>query len=189
MCFTKLNLQFYLYFLTPPFAENFQAPGFIGGTVSNYIVFYGSGNGVPVNCIADSKFEKTTINVSAYYYTDRNYTITGGVPDWMTGRTLIQTPNDEKNNNFNSGFIRFTNPVDWWVYVLFDSRSSSVPGWLNSWERYTKYPDIKTLLATQPDLKMYRKMFDAGHCVDLGGNYGPGASNEYRSNYAVVYGK
>jgi len=142
----------------------------------------------PSNCILASKFGTGSAGVSEYLYTDRTYTITGGVPYWMLGRTLIRTPNDERKNNSASGYIRFTTPVSWWVYILFDSRSTSIPNWLSGWERYTKYPDIKTSLATQPGLKMYRKMFNAGQCVDLGGNYGPGSSNEYRSNYVVVYG-
>jgi hypothetical protein len=166
-----------------------KAPGFSGDTVSNYIVMYAEENGGPVQCALESKFETTPMQIGVFYYTDRSYTITGGVPDWMLGRTLIQTPNDDQKNKLDCGYIRFKNPVDWWVYVLFDSRSSSVPDWLNGWERYTKYPDIKTSLATQPGLKMYRKMFEAGECVDLGGNYGPGSSSEYRSNYVVVYGK
>ena len=143
----------------------------------------------PGDCILDSKFQTGTVRVGASLYTDRAYTITGGIPDWMVGRTLIQTPNDERNNNNASGYIRFTAPVSYWVYVLFDSRSASIPNWLSGWERYTKYPDIQTSLATQPGLKMYRKLFDAGQCVDLGGNYGPGASSETRSNYVVVYGQ
>ena len=145
--------------------------------------------GGPGDCILDSKFRLGSIRVGASLYTDRAYTITGGIPDWMVGRTLIQTPNDELNNNAASGYIRFTAPVSYWVYVLFDSRSASIPNWLSGWERYTKYPDIQTSLATQPGLKMYRKLFDAGQCVDLGGNYGPGASSETRSNYVVVYGQ
>ncbi|MBC2709792.1 MAG: hypothetical protein HGJ94_01890 [Desulfosarcina sp.] len=160
-----------------------KAPGFTGGTVSNYIVFYSHGD-----CALDSKFDKTTMAVAAYYYTDRNYTITDGVPDWMLGRTLIQTPNNEKKNSAASGYVRFTTPVSWWVYVLFDSRSSSIPSWLNGWELRSQY-EIETSLETQPYMKVYRKWFNAGQCVDLGGNYGPGASSEYRSNYMVVYGK
>ncbi|WP_319405950.1 hypothetical protein [uncultured Desulfosarcina sp.] len=106
----------------------------------------------------------------------------------MLGRTLIQTPNDELKNSAASGYMRFTNPVSYWVYVLFDSRSSSIPNWLSSWELRSA-DKITTSLSTQPYLKLYRKMFNAGACVDLGGNYGPGASNETRSNYMVVYGK
>ena len=139
------------------------------------------------SCALDSRFSTGAANVSEYLYTDRTYTITGGVPDWMVGRTLIQTPNDERNNNSASGYIRFTTPVSYWVYVLFDSRSSSVPNWLSGWELRSQY-QMRTSLGTQPYLKFYRKWFDAGDCVDLGGNRGPGASNETRSNYVVVYG-
>ena len=164
-----------------------KAPGFVGGTVSNYIVFYSDGNIGPGDCTLDTKFEISTMAIGAYYYTDRDYMITGGVPSWMLGRMLIRPPNDDRFNEAASGYIRFTNTVDWWVYVLFDSRSSSIPTWLNGWELRSE--KITTSLATQPYLKMYRKMFDAGQCVDLGGNYGPGSSTETRSNYAVVYGK
>jgi hypothetical protein len=162
-----------------------KAPGFSGGIVSNYIVFYG--NGGPVDCNLDNKFEETMIDVGEYYYTDRDYTITGGIPDWMIGRILIQTPNDERFNASASGYVRFINPVDWWVYVLYDSRASSVPNWLKGWG--LRGEKITTSLESQPYLKLYRKQFAAGQCVDLGGNYGPGSSNENRSNYAVVYGK
>jgi hypothetical protein len=162
-------------------------PGSSGENRSNYVVVYGKDGST--NCTLNQKFGETAVKVGAHYYTDRTYTIADGVPSWMVGRTLIQTPNAEKENSAGNGYIRFKNPVDWWVYVLFDSRSSSVPDWLNSWDRYTKYPEMETSLVTQPGLKMYRKKFDAGQCVDLGGNYGPGSSSEYRSNYAVVYGK
>lgn len=127
------------------------------------------------------------MKVGAGYYTDRDYTIKGGVPDWMVGRTLIRTVNDERTNTSSTGYVRFSNPVNWWVYVLFDSRSSSIPNWLKGWE--LRSDKITTSLSSQPYLKVYRKQFDAGQCVDLGGNYGSGSSIESRSNYVVVYGK
>jgi hypothetical protein len=140
------------------------------------------------NCTLDPKFDETSMVNGTFYYADRTYAIEGGIPSWMIGRTLIQTPNDERKNNSGSGYIRFQNPESWWVYVLFDSRSSSVPAWLNGWEWRSQYR-IYTTLETQPYLKVYRKWFEAGACVNLGGNYGAGASYEYRSNYSVVYGK
>ena len=127
------------------------------------------------------------MKVGAPYYTDRNYTISGGIQDWMIGRTLIRTPNDERSNASSSGYVRFKNPVDWWVYVLFDSRSSSIPNWLKGWE--LRSDKITTSLSSQPYLKVYRKRFGVDQCVDLGGNYGSGASIETRSNYVVMYGK
>jgi len=143
--------------------------------------------GGPISCTLDPKFSTTTMQKNAYYYIDRDYRITGGFSDWMIGRTLIQTPNDERFDESDSGYVRFTNPVDWWVYVLFDSRSKSIPDWLKGWQLRSE--KITTSLSTQPYMKLYRKQFAAGECVDLGGNYGPGSSKENRSNYAVVYGK
>jgi hypothetical protein len=160
-----------------------------GGSTSSGSTSSGSSSSDSSNCSLGGQFETVTAKVSQYLYTDRTYTITGGVPSWMVGRKMIQTPNDERNNKSSSGYIRFTTPVSYWVYVLFDSRSSSVPDWLGGWERYTKYPNMQTSLGSQPGLKFYRKMVNAGECVDLGGNYGPGSSSETRSNYVVVYGK
>ena len=168
-----------------------KAAGFVGGTISNYIVFYSDTSGQTTtgsSSSSDSSLEQDSVAVGVYLYTDRNYRITSGVPDWMSGRTLIQTPNDERSNSSASGYVRFTNTVDWWVYVLFDSRCATVPNWLSGWELRSSYR-IRTSLATQPYLKVYRKMFDAGEVVNLGGNYGPGSSSENRSNYVVVYGK
>jgi hypothetical protein len=139
-------------------------------------------------CVLDPKFQITTIRVSEPYYTDRSYTITGGVPSWMVGRTLIQTPNNERFNNAASGYLHFTTPVSWWVYVLFDKRASNKPDWLDQGGWVRRSNRILTSLGSQPYLEVWRKMFTAGQCVDLGGNFGPGSSGENRSNYAVVYG-
>ena len=167
-----------------------KASGFVGGTVSNYTVFYSDASSQTTtgDSSSESSLEQDSVAVGTYLYSDRNYRITRGVPDWMIGRTLIQTSNDERRNSSASGYVRFTNTVDWWVYVLFDSRCKTVPNWLKGWELRSSYR-IRTSLATQPYLKVYRKMFDADEVVNLGGNYGPGSSREYRSNYVVVYGK
>ncbi|BBO77631.1 hypothetical protein DSCW_50480 [Desulfosarcina widdelii] len=167
-----------------------KAAGFSGDTVSNYLVFYSNSVGgmtTTSGCELESKFAESEVAVGAYLYTDRDYFITGGVPDWMLGRTIIQTPNDERYNNSASDYIRFTTPVSYWVYVVYDSRSSSAPNWLSDWEFRSDYK-ITTSLSSQPYMKLYRKMFNAGECVSLGGNYGSGSSSETRSNYIVVYG-
>jgi hypothetical protein len=189
----KIYSRSYAKGATVNFGAN-KAAGFAGGTVSNYLVFYGNSSGssgggtTTTGCELSSTFDESTMAVGAFLYTDRDYYITGGVPDWMLGRMSIQTPNDERNNTASSGYVNFTNPVSYWVYVLFDSRSSSIPSWLSGWELRTEYR-ITTSLSSQPYLKVYRKMFNAGTCVSLGGNYGPGSSKETRSNYMVVYGK
>jgi hypothetical protein len=165
------------------------APGSSSEYRSNYVVFFDQTamTSPPSGCALDANFQETTLQFGAYY-TDRDYAITGGIPDWMLGRTLIRTSNDERLDTAASGYLTFTNPSNSWVYVLFDSRSKSIPNWLSGWELRS---DIKitTSLSSQPYLKVYRKQFTAGQCVDLGGNYGPGSSTESRSNYVVVYGQ
>ena len=200
--FTTLASQDHLRVYSKPYNEGDcvdlganHAPGSSDEYRSNYVVFYGQEGATPpppppppAGCTLDDKFQETTMQVGAPYYTDRDYTITGGIPTWMVGRTLIRTSNDERFDASSSGYLRFTNPDSWWVYVLFDSRLGSPPSWLNGWELRSDI-QIKTSLSSQPYLKTYRKQFDAGQCVDLGGNYGPGSSSENRSNYVVVYGQ
>ena len=163
------------------------------------MVFYVTGDGSSTNplppsspstCTLNAKFQETTISNGIEYYTDRSYTIQGGLPDFMVGRSLIKTPNDERLNNASSGYMRFSNPVDWWVYVLFDSRAANLPDWLDrgGWEKRSTYK-ITTSLSSQPYLQVWRKRFSAGACVDLGGNYGSGSTTENRSNFTVIYGK
>jgi hypothetical protein len=175
-----------------------KAAGF-SGSGSNYMVFYGTGDGSSTNplppsspstCTLNAKFQETTLNNGIEYYTDRSYTIQGGLPDFMVGRSLIKTPNDERLNNASSGYMGFSNPVDWYVYVLFDSRAANLPDWIDKggWEKKSEYK-ITTSLSSQPYLQVWRKRFSAGVCVDLGGNYGTGSSTENRSNFAVIYGK
>ena len=147
-------------------------------------------SGSSSGCNLSSKFEQSTIRTGVAYYTDRSYIIKGGLPNWMVGRNLIETPNDDRLNNSASGYLRFSNPIDWYVYVLFDSRAANLPDWLDrdGWTEKSSYK-ITTSLNSQAYLQAWSKRFPAGACVDLGGNYGPGSSTENRSNFIVVYGK
>jgi hypothetical protein len=167
-------------------------PGSSTENRSNFVVVYGKSTKPPAGsgCVLNSKFQTSTIRVGEDYYTDRSYAITGGIPSWMVGRKMIRTSNDERLNKASSGYLRFSNPVDWYVYVLFDSRASNVPDWLDKggWERKSEYR-VYSSLSSQPYLQVWKKRFPAGGCVDLGGNYGPGSSTENRSNFVVVYGK
>ena len=141
-------------------------------------------------CYLNSKFKQSTLRNGVAYYTDRIHTIKGGVPAFMVGLTLIKTPNAQRLNNAASGYLRFTNPVNSYVYVLFDSRAANLPDWLDrgGWEKMSNYK-ITTSMSSQPYLQVWRKKFAAGSCVNLGGNYGPGSSTENRSNFVVAYGQ
>ena len=71
--------------------------GGVSGTISNYIVFYGTGVAPPTpTCTLDSRFQQDNPCTGIEYYTDRTYTLTG-VPAGYVGMDMIKTPNDERN--------------------------------------------------------------------------------------------
>jgi hypothetical protein len=84
-----------------------------------------------------------------------------------------------------SGYFKFEKPHNVTVYVAFDRRATSLPTWMSG---FTDTGDtIKTSLSSQGYLKVYRRAYVAGECVDLGGNHAPGSSTGDRSNYIVFY--
>jgi hypothetical protein len=168
-----------------------KAPGFSGGTVSNYMVFYGGDVG-PSVCVLAPKFEETTLRdmvageaSAMYYYTDRTYTLTG-VPSAYIGMNTILTPNDDLNRTDASDYLTFEMPYDGTVYVAYDSRATSLPNWLRG---FTDTGDrLLTSLSTQPSLKVYKRSYSSGDCINLGANKAPGFSGGTVSNYMVFYG-
>ncbi|MFZ0611243.1 MAG: SGNH/GDSL hydrolase family protein [Desulfobacterales bacterium] len=160
-----------------------KASGFAGSTVSNYLVFYGLG-GTPSACVLDPKFKQTVLAAGTQYYTDRDYVLTG-VPASYQGMKTVTTPNDERSRTDASNYLKFTMPANGSVYVAYDSRATSLPYWLQSFTDTGAVLD--TSLSTQPGLKIYRKAFNAGDCVNLGANKADGYGGDY-STYIVFYG-
>ena len=135
-------------------------------------------------CVLDSKFQKNSLSVGMKYYTDRDYKITS-VPSTYIGMEMIQTPNNDLNLTISADYLTFEMPSDGMVYVAYDSRATSEPNWMNG---FIDTGDvILTSLASQPSLKIYSKSYNAGDCVNFGGNLAAGSSSEYRSNYIVFY--
>ena len=99
--------------------------------------------------------------------------------------TLIKTPNEELNVTTPSGYIKFQILDNATVYVAYDRRATSLPDWMSGFT-YTG-DNIYTSLDSQDYLKIYSKTYLKDDYVDLGGNYAPGSSSEYRSNYVVFY--
>ena len=154
-----------------------KAPGFSGGTVSNYVVFYST-----LSCTLAPKFVQTTVSQGMGYYTDRTYTFTN-VPTQYIGLNMIKTPNDDLNLTNATDYMTFQLQNDSTVYVAYDRRATSLPNWLSG---FTDTGDtINTSLSTQQFLKVYRKNYAAGECVDFGANKAPGFSGGTVSNYVV----
>ena len=187
--YTSLTTQPYLKVYSKPVTADTcinlggnKAEGFAGSTVSNYLVFYGVG-GAPSSCVLDLKFGQDLLAVGMPYYTDRDYVLTS-VPLPYQGMKTITTPNDERSWTDVSDYLKFTMPRNGTVYVAYDSRATSLPFWLRS---FTDTGDaVFTSLSTQPSLKVYRKSFLAGDCVNIGGNKAAGYGGDY-SNYIVFY--
>ena len=110
-------------------------------------------------------------------YIDRGYTYTG-VPAIIQGQTYIQTANNDKNRT-EANFLTFSVNQGVTVYVAYDSRATSLPGWLSGWANTGS-----SLSNTDVPLNLHSQDFSAG-TITLGGNKAPSASGA-GSNYSVV---
>jgi hypothetical protein len=190
--YTSLKTQPYFRVLSKSFSagdcvnlDGNKDSGFAGGTVSNYLVFYGTGGGVPPTCSLAQKLKKTMLSKGIRYYTDRDYTLTN-VPSDYAGMDTIITPNDDRNLTTASDYLTFEMPYDGTVYVAFDSRAISEPNWMNG---FIDTGDILlTSLSSQPSLKIFSQMYDKEDCVNFGANKAPGFVGGTVSNYIVFYG-
>ena len=135
-------------------------------------------------CTLAPKFVQTTVSQGMEYYTDRTYTFTN-VPTQYIGLNMIKTPNDDIDLTNATDYMTFKLQNDSTVYVAYDRRATSLPNWLSG---FTDTGDtINTSLSTQQFLKVYRKNYAAGECVNFGANKAPGFSGGTVSNYVVFY--
>ena len=111
------------------------------------------------------------------YYTDRSYVVTS-LPAYLSGAEYIKTANDDKASG-NANFLSFTLSRSAEVYVIYDSRATSVPSWLSS---YTKKSE--QVGTTDVPMDVYVKTLSDGSYT-LGGNLSGGASGA-SSNYFVI---
>ena len=92
----------------------------------------GNGNcrtNTPTDC-----YTTGTLDVASdlHYYGDRTYVMTD-IPDFLKGMNFIRTANDDKRaDETDANFLCFTLTARSTVYVLYDSRASSLPAWLAS---------------------------------------------------------
>ena len=185
---TSLSSQRWLKVYSKQFSANDcidlgcnKGVGFSGGTVSNYCVFFGKLT--DVSCNLNPKFEQTSVQNGMNYYTDRLYTFTS-VPTFYIGKAMIKTPNNDRNNRCASGYVRFTKSSSGFVYVAYDRRHIALPNWMNGF--VDTGDSISTSLSSQRFLMIFSKFYNAGECVDLGCNKGPGFSEGIKSNYIVI---
>ena len=121
-----------------------------------------------------SSYDWDTLAIDKLKYIDRTYTISD-LPAAFVGLEFLRTGNDDKSQSANP-FISFTINEPKAVFVAYDTRTTTLPTWLQSWEKTSV-----EINSTDVPALLYRKNFDAG-TVNLGGNeYG-------NSMYIVVLG-
>lgn len=113
----------------------------------------------------------------ALVYLDRAYTFTT-IPDSLEGSTYIKTANDDKKAK-QEAFLSFSVNQDVAVYVAYDKRASSLPGWLSGWDEMDQMVGT-----TDVKRRVYVKDFAEG-TITLGGNRA-GEGAEADSNYNVI---
>jgi hypothetical protein len=105
-----------------------------------------------------------TSQVGGSVFIDRGYTYSS-IPSAYVGLDVLQTANGDKCSTGES-FLSFDVDQAVTVYVAYDVRIPSLPGWLQSW---TDTGD--EIVDTDTTRHLYRQDFAAG-TVTLGGNEG-----------------
>ncbi len=124
-----------------------------------------------------SYVKASSLSTGDRYYTDRSYSISS-LPSYLSGAEYIKTANNDKASS-NANFLSFTLSQSAEVYVIYDSRATSLPSWLTS---YTKKSEI--VATNDVPMNVYVKTLSGGSYT-LGGNLSGGASGAM-SNYFVV---
>lgn len=108
-------------------------------------------------------------------YGDRTFTAVN-IPSKIEGAEYIKTACDSKKYTGTIG--TFTAGKDIEVYIAMDARVSSIPDWLNQWEK------TSLSFASSNDVKfeLYKKSFKDGENVTLGGN----GQSENCVNYIIL---
>lgn len=130
-----------------------------------------------ISSISKSGYSTGEFKAGAKVFNDRDYVV-NELPSFLDGGEHIKTLNADKTQT-GSSFLSFTlvAPVD--MYVAYDSRASSLPNWLRTWEDTSQF--VRTSDAT---FRLYRSSNVVGP-ITMGGNLASGASGAL-SNYLVI---
>jgi len=124
-----------------------------------------------------STYKQTLLEEGNTYYIDRDYTLTN-IPTDLKNGIFIMTANNDKSIT-SENHITFSVDRACTVYVAYDSRASSLPNWIGSFQNTGL-----TIGTTDITLNVFSKVYSAGP-VQLGGNHAPGATGA-GSNYIAI---
>ncbi len=139
-------------------------------------------NPLPVTHVSTGKIYALGIAaVGNLYYTDRNYAISSLSAN-LDGNLLILQANDDKGAA-TATHLTFTLGAPATVYVAYDRRVTSLPGFLNDWTLTGESLASAGDAAATP-FRVYSRDFPAGP-VTLGGNMQSPAAGA-QTNYVVM---
>ncbi len=117
-------------------------------------------------------------------YTDRTYQATT-VPAALNNAPFIKTANDDK---FNASATLFSFEINQTatVYVAYDPRGTTLPSWLNTWQKVSQQIGVNDSKISY--MVLYSKDYPAGK-VTLGGNLQSPAKGALNNYFVVILAK
>lgn len=129
-------------------------------------------SGALISGLNKTSYQTAFLKLGDAIYIDREYTL-AEVPKSLDGLMWLKTANDDKTCS-ESDFLSFEISDSSQIYVAYDSRIASLPGWLDNWE--PTEDQVVDSRGTRYDL--FTQSFASGN-VTLGGNCGSVDDNMY----------
>lgn len=160
-----------------PAPEPVISPVMDGETVRNVVINDNSGSGA---ANAANWSVQASLQPGDIVFGDR---MTGSkvykfvtVPDSVKGTEWIRSAMESRSST-SSDLLSFVLAADADVYVAYDTRISSIPSWLSSYDNTGE-----KIVDDQPvEFRLYKKRYAAGSVVTMGAN-----GNTSRCNYFVI---
>lgn len=138
-----------------------------------------------VSAKSGKKYQVAKLDSGVKAYIDRGYRVTS-VPAYLKGASFVQSAMDDKKNISDTFLTLFVKKPSI-IYIGYDSRAASLPGWLST---FTKTGDsIGTSDSKSGYLQVYSKLVEYAGVYPspllLGGNLASGAAGS-EMNYIVA---
>ncbi len=160
-----------------------------GLTETPYTLAGTSSPGLPVNklWVANGKNYRIVekgLNNESQVYIDRGFIYTS-VPKFLNGKTYIMTAMGDKVDKSNS-FLGFSSNKTVNVYVAYDDRYSTQPGWLDSFRDTGENTEMEVPGAPHSKLtfSLFKRTYAPGKII-LGGNFPPSEIGNF-AMYSVI---
>ncbi|MCP5002645.1 MAG: hypothetical protein GY941_01645 [Planctomycetes bacterium] len=124
------------------------------------------------------------LNSESQVYIDRGFIYTS-VPKFLNGKTYIMTAINDKFDKSNA-FLGFSSNKTVNVYVAYDDRYSTQPGWLDSFRDTGENTEMEVPGAPYSKLtfSLFKRTYAPGKII-LGGNFPPSETGNF-AMYTVI---